>query len=632
MRLERHKNRFDRHRMLFVVVIVAAIAIRAVWLIQLSGSRLASELSIDSQFYWDLAAGVLSGKGIPAGGLTFNPLYPLFLVAVLGVFGKTLLAVRIIQSVVGLATLALIYTAGRMLGDDSRMKEISGRNLGLTAMAIAAVYPQFFLYEGMLLGSTLEIFLLTASFTLALALDRKLSGTGTLRIAFINIPVWAASFILGLICGTGALGRPNLFLLLVAGIPVWIILRNRRESKWTAPLIGFAAGAALLLLPPTVYNFRETGKFVPVTTHGGINFYIGNRPGTEGVYSPPEGMRGAMRGLIEDSRVLAEKETGHGMTDGEASDYYMEKALHGIAGDPVGWIALLARKVLLFWNKTEVHDMPEVLFFEDSVPIFRFPFLPYSIIASLGIIGLIVLIQGRTDISIVCLFLGAAHLSVMLFYVNTRYRLPVVPVVIILAALLLNRAAGEISRRRYGTVIYMAAAVAAAFFLISNRSLVEANRGSVYTYLGTYYMNAGEQDKAAEAFARAYRIDPDRDTSMINYARTLMMRGQYEQAARIFARAYAMNPRYPRLAIEYAFTLQKLGQYDEASRLALDAFSSGNPEDKVTACKILATSAFFRGDGEEAKKWVREGLRISPDDQELRQMRETLADSPSSSQ
>jgi len=628
MKPEKHKNGIDRHRILFVVIIAAAIAIRAVWLVQLSGSQLAGELSIDSRFYWDLAADVLSGKGMPAGGLTFNPLYPVFLVAVLGVFGKTLLAARIIQSVIGLATLVLIYAAGRMLGEDTRIKEISGRNLGLTAMAIAAVYPQFFLYEGMLLGSALEIFLLTASFTLALALDRKLGGTGTLRIASRNIPVWAASLILGLLCGAGALGRPNLFLLLVAGIPVWIIIRNRRGSRWIAPLIGFAAGAALLLLPPTVYNFRQTGKFVPVTTHGGINFYIGNRPGTEGVYSPPEGMRGAMRGLIEDSRVQAEKETGHDMTDGEASDYYMDKALHGIAGDPVGWIVLLGRKVLLFWNRTEVHDMPEVLFFEDSVPIFRVPFLPYSIIASLGFVGLIVLIKDRTDVSTVCLFLGAALLSVMLFYVNTRYRLPVVPVVILLAALLLNQAVAEISRRRYGNVMYMAAAAAAAFFLISNRSLVEANRGSVYTYLGTYYMNAGEQDKAAEAFARAYRIDPGRDTSMINYARTLMIQGQYEQAARIFSRAYALNPRYPRLAVEYAFTLQKLGRYEEASRLAMEAFSSGSPEEKVTACKILATAAFFLKDGEEAKKWAREGLRISPDDRELLMMLESLSDSP----
>jgi len=298
--------------------------------------------------------------------------------------------------------------------------------------------------------------------------------------------------------------------------------------------------------------------------------------------------------------------------------------MKSIAGDPVGWIVLLGRKGLLFWNRIEVHDMPEVLYFEESLPVFRFPFFPYSVIASLSLVGLIVFLKGKTNRSIVCLFLGAALLSVLLFYVNTRYRLPIVPVMILLAALLLNRAAGEISRRRYGTVAYISAATVAVFLLISNRSFVEANRGSVYTYLGTYYINAGEQEKAAEAFARAYRIDPDRDTSMINHARMLMMQGQFEQAARIFSRAYALNPRYPDLAIEYAFTLQKLGHNDEASRLALDIFSSGSPEERVTACKILSTIAFFQNDLNTAKDWAREGLRLSPEDRELRLMLESL--------
>ncbi len=626
MKQDTHKNRIDKHLILFAAIIIAATVIRAIWLVQLSASQLAAELSIDSEFYWNLAVDILSGKGIPAGALTFNPLYPIFLVSVIGIFGKTLVAVRIVQSVLGLLTLVLIYIAGRMLGDDIERKDISGRTLGLTAMAMAALYPQFFLYEGMLLSSTLEIFLLIASFALALAVDRELHGTGTLRIASRKIPVWAASLLLGLICGAGALGRPNLFLLLAAGIPVWIIMRNRRGSRWAAPVIGFTAGAALLLLPPAIHNFRHTGKFVPVTTHGGINFYIGNRPGTEGVYNPPAGMRGAMRGLIEDSRALAEKETGHSMTDGEASDYYMDKTMRSISGDPVGWIVLVGKKGMLFWNRIEVHDMPEVLYFEETLPVFRFPFLPYSIIASLSLVGLIVFLKGRTNRSVVCLFIGASLLSVLLFYVNTRYRLPIVPVLIILAALLLNRAAGEISRKRYRTVGYMAAAVIAVFLLISNRSFVEANRGSVYTYLGTYYINAGEQEKAAEAFARAYRIDPDRDTSMVNHARMLMMQGQYEQAARIFSRAYALNPRYPGLAIEYAFTLQRLGQLDDASRLALAVFSSGSPEEKVTACKILSTAAFFKNDMASAKKWAREGLRLSPEDRELGQMLESLPD------
>jgi cytochrome c-type biogenesis protein CcmH/NrfG len=166
------------------------------------------------------------------------------------------------------------------------------------------------------------------------------------------------------------------------------------------------------------------------------------------------------------------------------------------------------------------------------------------------------------------------------------------------------------------------------FFLVSNRTIVEANRGSVYVYLGAHYLKTGNVTKAAEAFAEAYRIDPNRDTSIINYARILVAQNQVQEAAALFARAYALNPRYPGLAIDYAYALERVGQHEEARKLSLEVYSSGEPPEKITACKILATAGFFEGKKAEAVKWARAGLEIAPGESELQQMLETAERMP----
>ena len=621
-----------RPTLIFIVIMAVAVLLRVVWLARLASSEVGGELSIDAAFYRTLASDIIGGQGIPAGALTFNPLYPFFLVVVFKLFGDGLMATRVLQAVIGLGAVVLVYVAGRLLVEKPQRGRLSQTTVSLVATAMAVLYTQFMLYEGMLLGTSLEVFILIASFTLCLALDEDLRGHRTLRLGRWRVPVWLSAGVIGALCGAGSLGRPNLFLLLAAAIPVWIIGRNLKQRRWLAPAFGFAAGVALFLLPPTLHNLKHAGEFVPVTAHGGINFYIGNRIGTEGVYQPPDEMRGERAGLLEDALALAEKETGHEMTDAEASDFYMQKAMDGIRQDPGGWMALLARKFVLFWNKIEVHDLPEVMYFQDATRLFKFPFLQFALIAPLGLAGLIVFMRGGRNRAIVALYLGVAIFSIVLFYLNARYRLPVVPVVILLAAYFIAWVWQELAQKRNKSAWVMIGVAVATFFLVSNRTIVTANMGSVYTYLGTYYMNAGDEEKAAEAFAKAYRMDPNRDTSLINYGRTLLLQEKFEEAARVLAQAYAQNPRYPRLAGYLAVALQRSGRNEEARKLALEIVASGDAEDKATAYKILATAAFFDKDLDAATRWVRAGLEAAPDDPDLIEMMKVIESMPAPSE
>ncbi len=608
----------------FGAILAAAFAARAIFLAQLARSETGGVLSLDSRFYYDLARSLSAGGSFPAGAIDFNPLYPAFLVIVFRLFGEGLLAPRIIQLALGIFTVALVYFAGLRLADRPRKTQPPGTATGLLAAAMAVLYAQFVLYEGMLLSTSLEVFLLAASFALTLALEADLAGERPLLLGRRRIPAWLSGIVLGALCGAGALGRPNLFLLIAAALPVWLCAKHRGRRTGLIPAAGVLVGAAILLTPSIVHNAQATGRFVPVTAQGGINFYLGNRSGSTGFFQGLDGARMNARGILDESKAMAEAETGRRMTQSEASDYYTRRALADIRSDPAGWFRLLARKLGLFLNGVELYDVPNVFFEERSCGVLKLLFLPFAVIAPLGVCGLVVLFRNGRNRSVVSLFLGCAVLSVLLFYVNTRYRLPAVPILIPLAAYFAVWIARSVSGRRVKRAAIMAAAAAALFFLVSHRGVVKVNHSAAYAFLGNHYVAMKNEPKAEEAFAEAYRLDPGRIEATLNYARILGQRGKSVESAGMYARAYDRMPRFPRVAVEYGLALARLGRREDAKSLFIEAASSNRPQDRSAACRILAKIALEEKNRGEAIRWIKRVLENEPGDAETAGMLKRL--------
>ena len=171
-----------RSALALAAILAAALVARVIFLAQLARSETGGVLSLDSRFYYDLARSLSAGGSFPAGAIDFNPLYPAFLVIVFRLFGEGLLAPRIIQLALGIFTVALVYLAGLRLAERPRKAQPSGTVTGLVAAAMAVLYAQFVLYEGMLLSTALEVFLLAASFALTLALEADLAGERPLKL------------------------------------------------------------------------------------------------------------------------------------------------------------------------------------------------------------------------------------------------------------------------------------------------------------------------------------------------------------------------------------------------------------------------------------------------------------------
>lgn len=183
------------------------------------------------------------------------PGYPTLIAAVYAVFGPHLLALRLVEAVLGALAVGLIGAIGA---------RVFGRTAGLISGGCAALHPVLaFLPSTQYSENTLLIALVLAFGALFAAWQRG----GLWR--------WAAG---GLGFGVAMLIRPNA-VMMVPGLAAGLVLALRRERRaWLAPALVCAAAIALTLAPWTVRNHRVIGHWYFVATGGGRQFWLGNNP------------------------------------------------------------------------------------------------------------------------------------------------------------------------------------------------------------------------------------------------------------------------------------------------------------------------------------------------------------------
>lgn len=640
MTAEKSEKKWDRKYTMLGVVLGIALILRVIFIIQLGNSELGKIFPLDTRFYRDLALSLSRGGDFPSGAITFNPLYPILLSLIFRVFGPAINAVRVIQLLMGLATIFIIYITGNNL---EKINERDGKKIGpvgITAAVMATFYPHFMLYEVSLLATTVVTFLLVSSLALITTLYRRYqmwnarptgfsvannhSGNGEMasrRDYLTDIHV----VLLGLCMGAGALSRPNFFFLIIPFVILWLIFICPRRWKGIKHAAIYILCTFLFLLPPIIYNASETGQFIPVTAHGGINFYVGNGPEAKPVFSPPKGMRPSMKGLIEDSRLEASQQLGRKVSVARASKYWYSETFEYISSNPVKWLKLVGMKLILFWNSLEVSDVVDIELYRTKCPVLKIASLSMAVISPLALVGLVIL-WGKRAGKLMVLFVGGAMLSVMLFYVNSRYRVPSVPVLILSASCSLWWAWGGIRGRKWIKLGLMVVSIIAMVVFVSGRKYYVVNRSSVYTNLGNYYGSHERLEEAEKAFARAYRMSPDDVETRINYAKILSKRGKNREAAEFYKSAFSDWPDYPMLAVMYGTSLEKTGETDRARELYRYAYSLSRDRDRLWACKLLARLSYAEGNRDEAVLWINRALKIEPDNPDLIKMLHRLSE------
>ncbi|HVG23587.1 MAG TPA: glycosyltransferase family 39 protein, partial [Thermoanaerobaculia bacterium] len=354
------------------------------------------ETGLDTSAYVELARRVVAGDLALGPGLYYvSPLYIYFLAVVYGAT-KSFTAVRIVQAALGTCAVLFVFLTAR---------EWFGKRAAWIAAVLLALTGVVTWYETLLLQSSLDVALTAlALWLLTLALRRD-----SARIALLA----------GVTFGVASLNRPNLFAAAVLIALLLVVLR-----RWRSGVL-LAIGVVVGLAPVTLRNIVVANQWSLVSSHGGINFYIGNGEGATGYFHAVPGMRSTVEGLAGDARRIAEQAQGRRLTDAEVSSYYSGLAWRWIRAHPFAWIRLLLWKTYGVFNAAHLSIPFSYTFYAyDAGTLLRVLFIGPWLLIPLGLFGL----ATRRPLDRAYLawlsFVPAYTASVVLFFITERYKLP----------------------------------------------------------------------------------------------------------------------------------------------------------------------------------------------------------------
>src|SRR5581483_4163535 len=227
----------------------------------------------DSRGYDEWARRIAGGDWIGRDVFYQAPLYPYFLGVIYAVAGRSLLAVRVCQAIVGSCSCVLLAAAARRLFSPAA---------GLAAGLMLALYAPAIFFDGLLQKSVLDVFFVCLALSLiARVTVRPVRPTAQPRHRALE---WLA---LGLAIGGLSLTRENA-LVFVAVLAAFALVQGRARAA-----AAFIAGVAIVLAPVAVRNSAIGGGFYITTSQFGPNLYIGNHAGANGSYESLKYGRGA---------------------------------------------------------------------------------------------------------------------------------------------------------------------------------------------------------------------------------------------------------------------------------------------------------------------------------------------------
>ena len=315
------------------------------------------------------------------------------------------------SAVLGTATIAVCGLAGRELG---------GARLGLWAAAIAAVYPNLWVHDGMLLSETAAIF--------AGAVVVWLSYRAVAR------PSIGRMAALGAGCGLGALARAELATLVVlVALPIAVLAR---DLPWSRRLLrfGVAALVAVLAMAPWVgYNLSRFHRPVYLSNGAGVTQAAANCHST--YYGPLLGYKDLGCQFRTEDRVKrpTDDESDLDARSGQAARRYMRAHLDRL---PVVMAAHVGRVLGLYRPQDDIHF--DIHNFKRAPSVAWSTLYSYYVVAVLAVVGLVMLRRRRIPIFPLVAIPAAIILTATIAFGQLRYRAAAEPSLVIAAAAALH--------------------------------------------------------------------------------------------------------------------------------------------------------------------------------------------------
>ncbi len=544
-------------------ILAAAAAVKAAAIAQLAGHPLLQPAGgLDSEWYVALATRVAAGDwalsgAFDGGAFPISPLYVYVLAAILGWSGGSLLAARVVQATLGVVAIACAMRATR---------DWFGDAAGLVAGGLLAAAGVLTFHEMVLLQSSLDPVLIAA---LALVYGRAVLGERWLA--------WAGT---GLLAALFALNRPNALIVAAAiGVGLAVRLLRRRQRPAALALVAFAGALALGLAPSALRNLAVTGRLTLVSSHGGLNFAIGNRAGTDGTYQAPPGITPSLAGQAHDARVVAEAALGRPLADPEVSAYFTGLGLTWIREHPGDAVALFARKLWLVAHRAELPLNYSYAYYEhDEATVLRWLPIGAWCLVPLGLAGLAVRPRAGVERSAYLAWAALVPvyaISVAVFFVAGRYRLPILVPLAMTGAGAITALIAALGARRWIEAAVPVAVGAAAATVTWWPLALDDGRLEERVAMASALASLGRADEAVARAATIAREHPEPGTVHYRVALALQAHGDLAAAEAEVRRTLTIDPAQPEAHATLGQLLARAGRTGEARHHMLLAVRGG---------------------------------------------------------
>lgn len=593
--------------LLSLAILSVALGIRLVYVFQLRENPLFDAPVMDERYHDEWAVAIAEGRTFMKEPYFRAPLYPGLLGVVYAIAGHDYLVPRILQAILGSLSCVVLYWIGR---------EVFTRAVGFVAAIAAAGYWILVYFDGELLISCLLVFL---DLVLILTLLRAWRAPGKLLFT-------AAGVILGL----SAIARPNI-LLFAPFVLAWIAILSRgHRAPAIANMVCFCVGAALMIAPVAIRNSVVGGDRVLISSQGGVNFYIGNNPQSDGRTAIVPGTPGGWWAGYHATIARAEAALGRKLKPSEVSSYYYREGWRFIRDHPREALALYVLKLRLWWTRGEVPNDKGINFWtEQFTPIVRWLPLGFGVVGPLGLVGLALALRQPVRLFPLWGFILVYMASFLPFFCTSRYRVPTIPPLILLGAYAVFEIIAAGARFRWRLLVLAASVAAAGTALVHVTPDTKPFRSDAFDYarLALAYSGKAQVGRAEEAYQKALAIAPYFVTARINYGSLLLRVGRWQEAVTQFQAGISSNHRLMGETgelnavahFQLAQALNWLGkdvaaQPHYATAAALDAkYSSGSRPQLIARARELLESGmghFAQGRFEEAVTALRSCLQF----------------------
>ena len=531
---------------------------------------------------WLLRADGFFGQTVPA--FFVAPLYVYVLAFFLKIGGGSVETARFAQMLLGTIGVGLIaLTARRWYGGAA----------GWWAGALAGAFGLFTFFELLIVPAAIEPFLAALDvYLLTRAIQSGSPGS------------WAAA---GAALGLHALNRPPM-LIVIAGLAVVVtalaVRRALRVSKGQQGAVRglvaasvFLLAALLVIAPVTIRNYRATGRVVLISSPAGLNFLIGNGPEADGLFVPAMGVTPSVRAHWLDAAQIVRTAYGRDVAPAEVSGFYWHRAFDWIREHPHAEARLLARKT---WYTLSAGFLPvnhSYPFFARDIggPLTWLVVGP-ALVVPLGLVGLVVLGRARPRRDgywIWAAYAPLAILSVIVFYVAARFRIPYQVALCAPAGALIAWAIDAVRARRWTSLAVPVGAVAAAAVIVLWPTRLNDGRGEEQVRMGLLEIQADRFAEAEVWIDRAVANHHVPDIVHMRAGQIYELRNQPGPAVAHYRKALALNPNEPALNYSLGRALYK-ERKDAEAVASLERARVGRQADSATRLLVLALTRLDR--------------------------------------